>query len=256
MGWSANEYEMFENERTRPVRDLLNAVPVTDVRHAIDLGCGPGNSTEVVAARFPMASITGLDSSPNMIEAARRRLPQLPFDVCSVENWKPSEAYDLILANASLQWVPDHRKLLPKLVEQLAPGGTLAIQMPDNLDEPPHKIMREVAKSGPWVAQFNAAASVRVSIESPPWYHDLLRPFCSHVDIWRTPYYHPLVGGVDAVVNWFRGSGLRPFLQALDEGDQASFLERYRTAIMHFYPESSDGSLLLRFPRLFIVATV
>ncbi|WP_150644736.1 methyltransferase domain-containing protein, partial [Pseudomonas fluorescens] len=148
MSWSAKQYVAFEDERTRPARDLLAAVPTVQAHSVIDIGCGPGNSTELLAARFPNAVVRGLDSSPDMIEAARKRLPNVQFDTVAIERWDEPGPFDVILANAVLQWVPDHSTLLPSLVARLAPGGSLAIQMPDNLDQPAHRLMRETAAQG------------------------------------------------------------------------------------------------------------
>ncbi len=255
MSWSAKQYVAFEDERTRPVRDLLQAVPDTDARLAVDLGCGPGNSTEVLAARFPGASVTGLDSSPDMIAAARKRLPRSTFTVAAVEAWDPPGPFDAILANAVLQWVPDHAALLPRLVGKLAPRGSLAVQMPDNLDQPAHRLMRHIATAGPWAARLAAAAEARTGLQGADWYYALLRPHCAKVDVWRTTYHHPLAGGAAAVVEWFKGSGLRPFLDPLDQAEHAAYLDRYTAAVAGAYPTLPDGAVLLPFPRFFIVAT-
>jgi trans-aconitate 2-methyltransferase len=251
--WHAKQYVLFENERTRPVRDLLAAVPATEVRVAVDIGCGPGNSTEALAARLPGAALSGLDSSPDMIAAARQRLPQCQFEVADISTWDAAGPYDLILANAVLQWVPDHERLFPSLVKKLAPAGSLAVQMPDNLDEPAHRLLREIAADGPWARKLKGVErSMRYGAD---WYYALLEPLCARVDVWRTVYYHPLAGGADAVVEWFKGSALRPFLAGLDDGEQPAFLQRYRDAIAQAYPALADGTVLLPFPRLFIVAT-
>ncbi|WP_428486329.1 trans-aconitate 2-methyltransferase [Rhodopila sp.] len=255
MSWSAKQYVNFETERTRPVRDLLAAVPATDARHAIDLGCGPGNSTEVLAARFPAAQVTGLDSSPDMVAAARQRLPALRFALGGLEAWDPPERYDVILANAVLQWLPNHEALMPRLIARLAPGGSLAVQMPDNLEEPAHRLMRQVAASGPWAAKLAGAAGARASRHDASWYYRLLRPHAARVDVWLTTYHHVLTGGTDAVVEWFKGSGLRPFLAPLDPAEASAFLADYRDGLADAYPTLPDGSVLLPFPRLFIVAT-
>lgn len=255
MSWSSKQYVAFEDERTRPVRDLLNAVPVKDVVSAVDLGCGPGNSTEVVAARFPAASVSGLDSSADMIEAARKRLPKCQFLIKSIETWNGPGPFDIILANASLHWVPDHASLLPGLIGLLSDHGSLAVQMPDNLNEPAHRIMRETAAQHPWADTLAKSTAERATMESAEWYYSLLRPLCSRVDIWRTTYHHLLAGGADAVVKWFKGSGLRPFLTPLSDAEQESYLSRYRAAIADAYPALSDGAVLLPFPRLFVVAT-
>ena len=251
--WNPNQYLKFERERTRPVRDLLNAVPTATVRTAIDIGCGPGNSTELLAAQFPQASIRGLDNSADMIAAARKRLPQLRFDVKDIERWHETGPFDLIVGNAVLQWVARHEALLPALVSKLAAGGSLALQMPDNLEESAHRLMREVAAEGPWAARLENSG--RTQLYVAPRYYALLAPHCSRVDVWRTVYHHPLAGGAPAVVEWFLGSGLRTFLAPLDEAEKTRFLEDYRARIACAYPEMADGTVLLPFPRLFIVAT-
>jgi trans-aconitate 2-methyltransferase len=255
MSWSASQYVSFENERTRPVRDLLAAVPVAGARSVVDIGCGPGNSTEVLAARFPGAAIAGFDSSPDMIAAARKRLPEVRFELSDIGAWQDPGPFDVILANAVLQWVPDHAALFPALIAKLAPGGSLAVQMPDNLEEPAHRLMREIAEDGPWAARLADAAQARTVRHDAQWYYRELRPACAAVDVWRTTYHHPLAGGAHAVVEWFKGSGLRPFLEALDDTERAAYLERYETAIAQAYPALADGTVLLPFPRLFIVAT-
>jgi trans-aconitate 2-methyltransferase len=254
MSWSAEQYVIFEDERTRPVRDLVSALPAIEARSVIDLGCGPGNSTEILAARFPNAAVRGLDSSPDMIAAARRRLPQVQFAIGGIEAWTDAGPFDVILANAVLHWVPEHATLLPALVGRLAAGGGLAIQMPDNLDAPTHRLMREIAADGPWTSALASAASTRTPVGSADGYYELLRPHCSRVDVWRTTYHHPLAGGAAAIVEWFKGSGLRPFLEPLDAASRAAYLERYTAAVAQAYPTLADGSVLLPFPRLFVVA--
>ena len=249
----AKQYVRFEDERTRPVRDLLDAVPPTHIRSAIDIGCGPGNSTEALLARTPGARVRGLDASSDMLEAARKRLPDIRFDLVDIAAWDEPGEYDLILANAVLQWVGSHETLFPKLVAKLAQGGHLAVQMPDNLDEPAHRLMREIAASGPWAERLKGVE--RTERFDARRYYSMLAPLCSRVDVWRTTYYHPLRGGADAVVEWFKGSALRPFLAALNEQERDGFLARYREAIASGYPTLEDGTVLLPFPRLFIVAT-
>ncbi|MBD9590842.1 trans-aconitate 2-methyltransferase [Pseudomonas sp. PDM03] len=255
MSWSAKQYVAFEDERTRPARDLLAAIPPVEARSAIDIGCGPGNSTELLVERFTSATVRGVDSSADMIEAARKRLPQVQFDTVDIGTWNESGPFDVIFANAVLQWLPDHANLLPALVSKLSPGGSLAIQMPDNLNEPSHRLMREVAANGPWASKLADAAGQRTEMASASDYYSMLRPHCARVDVWRTTFHHPLAGGASGVVEWFKGSGLRPFLEPLDEAEKAHYLKQYHAAIEQAYPTLSDGSVLLPFPRLFIVAT-
>jgi len=252
--WSPQQYAKFEDDRTRPVRDLLAAVPTDSPARVIDLGCGPGNSTEILAQRYPAAAIAGLDSSPEMVEAARKRMPQVRFEVADLAQWRAAERYGVILSNAVLHWVPDHGTLLPRLAGALDEGGSLAVQMPDNLEEPAHVLMRETAACGPWAAKLAGAASEQTERGSVEWYYGALRPSCGRVDIWRTTYHHVL-SGPDAIVEWFKGSGLRPFLAPLAEGERAEYLERYREGVARAYPAQADGAVLLPFPRLFIVAT-
>lgn len=254
MSWSAKQYVAFEEERTRPVRDLLAALPDIDARSAVDLGCGPGNSTEVLAARFPNAVVRGIDSSSDMIAAARGRLPLIEFHVDTIERWVPPGPLDVILANAVLQWLPDHASLLPRLAGMLAEGGALAIQMPDNLDSDTHRLMREIAHEGPWAGKLAAASKERTPIATADWYYEVLHSVCRRVDVWRTTYHHALAGGLGAIVEWFKGSALRPFLEPLNDAERAEYLERYTAALARVYRKFSDGSVLLPFPRLFVVA--
>ena len=253
MTWSAAQYLKFEEERTRPVRDLAARLPVSDVRRAADIGCGPGNSTEVLRDRYPDAEIVGIDSSPDMIEAARKRLPDIAFEVADLVGWGGSN-FDVILANAVIQWIPDHERLLPALIARLGPGGALAVQTPDNLDEPSHRLMRDVAADGPWAEKLAGAAKARAARRDPDWYFRLLRRHASRVEIWRTTYFHPLEGA-HAIVEWVKGTGLRPFLDPLDPSGRAAYLAAYEAAIAGAYPAEADGVVLLPFPRLFFVAT-
>lgn len=235
------------------MRDLVAAIPNRDVKAAIDIGCGPGNSTEVLADAFPSASVTGLDNSPDMIAAARKRMPNTRFELADLTTWSEPGPFDVILSNAVMQWVPDHATLFPRLAGKLSIGGSLAIQMPDNADQPALRLMREIASGGPWAAKLANVA--RPARQDAVWYYELLKPLCERVDLWRTTYHHVLAGGAAGVVEWFKGSALRPFLTALDEAEQTSFLDRYRTAVGEAYRTMPDGTVLLPFPRMFIVAT-
>jgi trans-aconitate 2-methyltransferase len=256
MTWSPAQYIKFENERTRPIYDLLAHLPNATVARAVDLGCGPGNSTEALQQRFPEAVVVGLDSSAEMVEAAQQRLPGTCFEIEDIQRWRGQGGpFDVILANAALQWVPDHATLLPMLVAALAPLGSLAVQMPDNLDEPSHRLMRETADQGPWASKLAGASKARVSGLDTNWYYRLLHDLGTKADIWRTTYYHPLVGGAGAIVEWLKATGLRPFLQPLNDDERSAFLERYQAALAKAYAVFPDGTVLLPFPRLFIVAT-
>ena len=219
----------------------------------IDLGCGPGNSTELLIARYPQAEVIGLDSSSDMLRQARERLPYCAFAEADLATWNPQEGTDLLFANAVFQWVPDHTAVLRRLLERLPEGGVLALQMPDNTDEPALALMREVASRGPWAKSSSVNHAARDELPRPTTYYDLFGPLSSRLDIWHTIYNH-VMSGPEAIVEWFKGSALRPFLSALDPAMGNDFLAAYLDAIKPHYLPRYDGKVLLRFPRLFIVA--
>lgn len=252
--WNPDLYRQFEEERTRPASDLLAQVRADQPRFVVDLGCGPGNSTQLLAERFSAARIVGTDWSEAMLLSARERLPGCEFERSDIASWHPDSAPDVIFANASLQWVPDHAKLLPRLLDLVAPGGTLAVQMPDNRDEPTHRLMRETAELSPWAEHLRNADAQRAQMLGAHAYYDLLAPQAERVDVWRTVYHHPM-GSAGDIVQWLRATGLKPFVDPLAEDLQASFVNAYRERIAQAYPARSDGRLLMAFPRLFIVAS-
>lgn len=253
MAWSASQYVKFEDERTRPPRDLLAQVPLDRVSRGIDLGCGPGNSTELLVERFGAASIAGLDSDEDMLAAARKRLPYTRFTQADLATWAPDAPHDLFFANAVFQWLPEHMAIFEGLMGHLRPGGVLAVQMPDNLDEPSHRAMVETAADGPWAERFVQPATRRGPLPAPSAYYDRLRPHASRIDIWHSIYNHPMADH-QAVVEWFEGSGLRPYLDRAGPEHRDGFLAAYRQRIEAAYPGLATGGVLLRFPRLFIVA--
>ena len=255
--WNPNLYRQFEDERTRPARELLARVPLASARRVVDLGCGPGNSTELLIERFPDAEAIGTDNSPAMLASARERLPEsarLRFELSDIASWAPEgPAPDLVYANASLQWLPDHAALLPRLFAALAPGGVLAVQMPDNLDEPSHRLMREVAAEPRFADAIGDAAKLRSRLLSAEGYYDLLAANAAQVDVWHTVYRHPMASP-NAIVQWLRSTGLKPFVDKLDAAAQVAFLAVYEQHLDVAYPARADGRRLLHFPRLFIVA--
>ncbi len=250
--WDTALYLKFEAERTQPARDLLARVTQTP-RRIVDLGCGPGTSTRLLAARFPDAEILALDNSEPMLAEARRRLPDVRFEAADIAKWRPRQRPDLIFANAALQWLPDHESLFPRLMSYLAEGGALAVQMPDNRQEPSHALMRLVAADGPWADRLVPIAKTRAVIATHVEYYAWLTPLSAALDIWQTTYVHPM-SGVGAVVDWFRGSALRPFLNPLDECEREQFIERYRRELADAYGVEPGGSLLFLYPRLFVHA--
>jgi trans-aconitate 2-methyltransferase len=251
--WSARQYLKFEDERTRPPRDLLARVPLTNPKCVVDLGCGPGNSTELLVERFPNAEVIGLDSSPDMLRQARERLPQCQFVEGDLATWTPEAGIGLLFGNAVFQWLPDHPKVLARLLQALRPGGVLAVQMPDNMQEPALLLQEKVASSGPWAAALAGIDNTRKDLMRPEGYYDLLRPLCSHLDIWHIHYQH-IMNDHLGVVEWFKGSSLRPYYAPLAGEMREGFLAAYSAEIKRAYPARYDGKVMLKFPRLFIVA--
>jgi trans-aconitate 2-methyltransferase len=252
--WNAAQYLKFEDERTRAASDLLARVPPGEYASVVDLGCGPGNSTELLIERFPEAEVAGVDRSPDMLRQARQRLPGIQFTEADLSAWTPSGHERLIFANAVFQWVPDRERVMRRLLEALPPGGVMAVQMPDNTSEPSHQAIEEVAAARDWGPALAAAVRERSALPSAAEYYDLLAPAARRLDIWHGVYYHVL-DDVPAIVEWVKGSRLRPCLDALDGPAREAFVAAYTLRLADFYPPRVDGKVLLRFPRLFIVAT-
>jgi trans-aconitate 2-methyltransferase len=251
--WSPTQYLTFANERTRPARDLLAQVPLTQPSLIYDLGCGPGNSTEVLVKQFPQATIVGIDSSPNMIAKAKVEVPSAQFQLADLADWQTDPSADLLFSNATFQWLPQHITILQGYLKHLKQGAVLAVQMPDNLNEPSHALMRDVARAGRWTAKLQAADANRAILPNVQTYYSALKPYARTIDIWHSIYNHPLAGA-DAIIAWLKSTGLRPYLDPLTEQEQSDFLADYKTRIAKAYPQDDDGISLLRFPRLFIVA--
>jgi trans-aconitate 2-methyltransferase len=253
--WDAAAYLKFGDERTRPCRDLAARVEVAGPARVIDLGCGPGNSTAVLRARWPGAEITGLDNSAEMLEKARADGPGTYWVQGEIARWaeEEGERFDVVLSNAALQWVPDHAALFPKLLGRVAPGGALAAQLPAYSDQPGQRLIRELARSAKWRARFTKEpADWRA--ESVAFYYDALAARAARLELWETEYVH-VVDGTRAVVEWYRATGLRPFLSALaTEEDRAEFVAEYHEALEPHYRPQKDGRVLFPFRRLFVVA--
>lgn len=247
--WDEKQYLKFADERTRPARELLARVPLAAPRFTVDLGCGPGNSTTLLRQRWPQARVCGVDNSPAMLARARQDLPDLEWVEADIANWVPDTVPDLIFANASLQWLPDHATLMPRLFGLLAPGGVLAVQMPDNFDEPSHAWMRQLP--GPWTTLLSSVRQGPRVLRAAEYY-DLLAPQAGAVDIWGTRYEHVMADAA-AIVEWVKGTGLRPYLEALPAEMRDAYETAYRTAIDQAYPLRADGGRLFSFPRLFLV---
>jgi len=251
--WDPEQYLRFSRERARPFHDLVAAVVHPGPRLVTDLGCGPGGLTATLLERWPGARICGIDGSAEMIARARGRAVsgRLHFEQGDVRTWRPAGPQDVILSNACFHWIPDHRGLLEHLCRQLAPGGVLAFQVPNNYAEPTHTLLDELIASPEWTGRLGGVP--RTAVEAPVWYIEQLGRLGLEVDAWETTYYHVLEGR-DAVLEWVSGTTLRPILAVLDDTESARFLAAYGELLRGAYPERAGGTIL-PFRRIFVVAT-
>jgi trans-aconitate 2-methyltransferase len=253
--WDPDRYLTYADERGRPFVDLLARVDAADPATVVDLGCGPGNLTALLVERWPGARVVGLDSSAEMIEKARATTPAVDFLVADLRDWATgADQVDVLVSNATLQWVPGHLELLPDLVARVNPGGWLAFQVPGNFDEPSHTIRAELAAQAPY-AEHTAAVEVTVpNSHAPAVYLNALRRLGCEVDAWETTYLHVLEGE-DPVFTWVSGTGARPTLQALPADLRARFEEEFKRRLRAAYPDR-DGRVVLPFRRVFVVGRV
>jgi trans-aconitate 2-methyltransferase len=250
--WDPGTYLAYADERTRPARDLLAAVPVPDPGYVVDLGCGTGTSTRVLADRWPEAEILGLDSSAEMIAAAVGG-PRVRYAVADAGRWRPDRPVDVIFSNALFQWVPGHLDLFEAWLPALAPGGRLAVQVPGNFDAPSHVLRRQVCGSPRWRDRLGAFAARREAAHEPREYLERLATGGRPVDVWETTYLH-LLPGEDPVLRWVSGTALRPVLTALDDdpAGRERFLAEYGALLRAAYPGGAAGTVL-PFRRIFLV---
>lgn len=249
--WDPQQYLAFSDERARPFHDLLARVASEHPAEIVDLGCGPGTLTAMLATRWPGAHVVGVDSSPEMVAAARA-VDRIDVVQADVREWKPARPVDVLVSNAMLHWVPDHLALLPRLVAYVAPGGWLAFQVPGNFAEPSHVLLRELADLPRWRDRLAASRIARPVSYDPQDYLDALARLGCSVDAWETTYMQ-ILAGEDAVLDWMSGTALRPILTTLDEAGQAEFTAEYGAALRDAYRRRDYGTVL-PYRRVFVVA--
>ena len=248
--WDAQTYLQFEDERLRPALDLIARIPHAAPKLVVDLGCGAGNALPVLAARFPGARVMGVDGSAAML--AKAGAAGFATEQADISTWAPEAPAAVIFSNAALQWLDGHETLFPRLLECLAPGGVLAVQMPSMHAAPLRAEQDRIAREGPW-AKVLARVKSAPAILTPDDYYALLAPRVAALELWVTEYIHVL-RGEDPVVRWAMGTSLRPFLDALGTEGSKGFLEAYAEAMRAAYPPGPDGAVLLPFRRLFLLA--
>ena len=255
MTWDPGQYLKFGGERLRPALDLLARVALDAPKRVVELGCGTGSLTRILAERFPHAQVTGLDGSEEMLAAARKSAKPgetIQWRRADIAGWKAEKPVDLIYSNAALHWLPGHNALFPHLMAQLGPGGMLAVQMPRNHGAPSHTLMEAEIARRPALALRLKSKPRSLPPDDPSFFYDLLRPLCAALDIWETEYLHVLKGD-DAIVEWTKGTALKPVLDAATAEERESFLDDYKATCRKAYPPRADGSTLFPFRRIFIV---
>jgi trans-aconitate 2-methyltransferase len=250
--WDPAQYLQYGDERLRPALDLLARIPASNPNFVIDLGCGAGNVARLLKTRWPTAEVLGVDGSADMLARAPTDVDGLRFERADISTWTPRHMPDVLYSNAALHWLGEHAALFPRLLGCIAPAGWFAVQMPAMHDAPLRRLQSEVAAHGRWAGRLSGVGSAPDILDAGA-YWDLLRPHCRTLDIWQTTYLHAL-SGEDAVAQWAMGSSLRPFLDALPSGEREDFTRTYAEAVRPHYPRRADGTTLLPFRRLFILA--
>ena len=253
MAWDPEQYLKFTEPRLRPAVDLLSRIALDAPRSVYDLGCGAGNVTRLLAARWPEATITGVDDSDAMLEEAARIPSRIVWRKRSVGDWAPEAPADLVYSNAALHWLPEHATLFPRLMSMLAPRGVLAAQMPRNWSAPSHTLVAATVRSGPWRSKLEHLLCPP-PVNEPRFYYGILAPLAASVDIWECEYLQTLRGD-DPVKEFVKGSYLKQFLDQLGTSERAAFEDQYAMRVHEVYPPESDGTTLFPFRRLFIIAT-
>lgn len=250
--WDPELYLAFDDHRSRPFFDLVARIDAPHPRRVVDLGCGPGNLTAALAARWPDAVVTGIDSSTEMAHAARAR--GVAAECADVTEWSPTADTDVVVCNAVLQWVPGHERLIGRIVRELRAGAWFAFQVPGNFDAPSHRLIRELAAEQPWRTEL-AGTTLRAAdaVAEPHRYAALLAEAGCEIDIWETTYQHRL-HGADPVLHWVRGTALRPVAETLDEASFDRFCAAIAPRLRAAYPALGDGTTLFEFRRIFAVA--
>lgn len=250
--WNPAQYLRYGSERLRPALDLMSRVQADSPKVVYDLGCGTGTITAILKERWPDATVTGVDSSASMLEETQDLETGVYWQHADLNDWHPDAPADVVYSNAALHWLDNHSQLFPRLMDNVKPGGVLAVQMPENFSAPSHTSIADTVREGPWRERL-APFQREHPVAEPSYYYDLISQMSSSIDMWETTYMH-ILEGADPVVEWTKGTMLRPLLDNLNEEEGAAFLKSYTEKVAKAYPHSADGKTVLPFKRLFIVA--
>ncbi len=251
--WNAAQYSKFVKERTLPAIDLANSITCPNPHSILDIGCGIGNSTTVLKNKYPEARIIGADSSEDMLLSAREKYPSIEFIHLDVPKDLDAltERFDIVFSNACIQWIPDHRNLLKKIMDLLNPGGTLAIQIPNQAKHPMHRLMSQIVCNDKWKNKIPVHRKYNNLSEEE--YFDILSECSSDFRLWEVVYFHAMPSH-KSILEWYKGTGLRPYSDQLCPSDRAEFEHDILTEIEKLYPTQSNNEIIFRFPRLFFTA--
>lgn len=251
--WNSKQYLKFKKERTQPAIDLVSKIQLDSPVSIIDIGCGPGNSSSVLNKRYPSAKVLGVDNSLDMLNRAKKEHPDIDFKLldASDDEWKLDAKFDIVFSNACIHWIPEHKKLLSKMMNILNEGGIMAIQVPMNYDEPIHKILNEISRSEKWNDKFGRQRIFHtLTVEE---YYDILSEISSDFEIWVTTYCHRMKS-LDDIIEWYKSTGLKPYLDVLNDEEKDIIISEVIDELKKYYTVQKNGEIIFRFPRLFFTA--
>ena len=252
LDWNPEQYEKFIKDRTQPAIDLANKLEVKEAKRILDLGCGTGNSTKILKDRFPNARVIGADNSDEMLAKAKKTHPDIEFIHLNVggDLSEVKERFDIVFSNACIQWIPNHKILLPKLMLLLRRGGVLAVQIPIQSEHPVHIIMNELVTTAKWKDKLSQRNYNNLSTSE---YYDVLSGISDDFEMWETIYCHRMPS-YESIIEWYKGTGLRPYLEQLSETDVEDFVSDVYRELKNRYKIQRNGEIMFRFPRLFFIA--
>jgi len=250
--WNPEKYLQFKSERTQPAIDLVSRINIVQPKSIIDIGCGPGNSTQILVNRWPNSEVVGLDNSTTMIEKARQDYPEQKWIIETAENIDPNRKYDLIFSNATLQWVPHHETLLPKFLDCVNPGGAIAVQIPKFKNMPINVAIETVANYPKWT-KYTKGCEDLFTLKNPDFYYDILNKLAKRVELWETSYFH-ILNSWESIIDFIRTTGLKPYLDRLPSDEMRyEFEQEVLAECKKYYKLQSNGKVLFPFDRLFFI---